>query len=139
MQSTRYICRILMKLEFFRHIFEKASNITFNWFLLHCCKATKHFALLQTVFKYLGRPAACPIFCLVLNESEVYRHIFVEEPSIQVQENASSGNQLIQADRHDEGKRRFSRLTRTCLKHLNDILNEHDRSSELLIKSNREI
>ena len=30
MRSTRYLCRILMKLEFSRHIFEKVWNIKFN-------------------------------------------------------------------------------------------------------------
>jgi hypothetical protein len=30
MLSTRYFCRILMKFEFFRQIFEKVSNIKFH-------------------------------------------------------------------------------------------------------------
>jgi len=30
MCSTHYSCRVLMKLEFFRRIFEKCSNIKFN-------------------------------------------------------------------------------------------------------------
>jgi hypothetical protein len=32
MQSTRYSCRILMKREFFRHIFEKYLNIKYKLF-----------------------------------------------------------------------------------------------------------
>jgi len=30
MYSTRYSCQILMKLEFYRKIFEKSSNIKFH-------------------------------------------------------------------------------------------------------------
>jgi len=29
MESTRYSCQILMKLEFYRQIFEKSSNVKF--------------------------------------------------------------------------------------------------------------
>ena len=34
-QSTRYSCRILMKIEFSRQIFEKFSNIKFSEYLFN--------------------------------------------------------------------------------------------------------
>ena len=54
MQSTRYSCQIVMKLEFFEHSCEKESNINISWKSVHCepnCSIRTDMTKLRVAFR----------------------------------------------------------------------------------------
>ena len=63
MQSTRYSCRILIKLEFSRHIFEKSSDIIFHQNPVVPCGRTGMTKLVVACRNYANAPKKrIPIF-----------------------------------------------------------------------------
>lgn len=51
-----------------------------KWVPFRCFRATKYFAQLSTLSKWLGLPVNYPIFFPILTKSRVSRQIFVKDP-----------------------------------------------------------